>query len=231
MAYIKQCLDSIVTQTFKDYKLIIVDDMSTDMSDKVCEAYARRYPDKIIFKRAEEKWLAGKCRNWGIDYPIESEYTLFIDSDDMYYGSDALQTIYDNLNNQLDVLIYNYFILKNGNKIQLPYIQFNPKSNALANTAFNSAWSKAIKSSKMKRFLEGCMRGEDTYMWLQVLDNYPIIKQIQNSIYMYRLHGNNTVFSDVFKKDKKFCINNLKKILPNIKNPYVVASIKKRCGI
>jgi len=64
--------------------------MSTDLSDKVCEMYARNYPDKIIFKRADEKWLAGKCRNFGVDFPIVSEYTLFIDADDMYNGPNAL---------------------------------------------------------------------------------------------------------------------------------------------
>ena len=48
------------------------------------------FRSKIIFKKADEKWLAGKCRNWGIDYPLESEYTLFIDADDMYNGDDAL---------------------------------------------------------------------------------------------------------------------------------------------
>ena len=60
------------------------------MSDRICEMYARKNPNKIIFKRADEKWLAGKCRNWGIDYPLESEYTLFIDADDMYNGDGAL---------------------------------------------------------------------------------------------------------------------------------------------
>ena len=228
MAYIKQCLDSIVNQTFQDYKLIIVDDMSVDMSDKICKMYARKHPDKIIFKPADEKWLAGKCRNFGIDYPIESEYTLFIDADDMYYRNNALQKIHDNLKDRPDVLIYSYMILKNGKLLKLPQKKFNAKSDTLANTAFNSSWSKAIKSSKMKKFLEGCMRGEDTYMWLQVLDENPSIKQIYDCLYVYRMHGNNTVFSEKFIVDRNFFLNALQNLKDVMKNKYVIQSIERR---
>ena len=136
------------------------------MSDKICEMYARRHPSKIIFIRATSKWLAGKCRNYGIDYPIESKYTLFIDADDMYDGKSALQKLHNVLEKCPDVLIYGYSILNGSIKTQLPFRKFDAKSNALANTAFNSSWSKAIKSSKIAYFLEDCMQGEDTYMWL-----------------------------------------------------------------
>ena len=49
MAYIKKCLDSILEQTFQDFKIVVVDDLSTDGSDKFCEMYARKYPSKIVF--------------------------------------------------------------------------------------------------------------------------------------------------------------------------------------
>ena len=232
MAYIKQCLDSIVNQTFQNYKLIVVDDQSTDLSDKVCEMYARRHPDKIIFKRADEKWLAGKCRNWGIDYPLESEYTLFIDADDMYNGDDALQRIYDNLKDQPDVLIYNYEVLsRSGKRSVMPFSRFRKNSTQLANTFFNAAWTKAIKTKKVKKFLEGCMRGEDTYMWLQVLDENPTVKQIKDRIYTYRMHGKNITFSNVFQEDRKTFINALKKMLPRVKDKWVALSIRERCGL
>lgn len=64
--------------------------MSTDLSDKICEMYERKHTDKIKFIRVKEKSLAGKCRNIGIDYPINSQYTLFVDADDMLNGNNAL---------------------------------------------------------------------------------------------------------------------------------------------
>lgn len=95
MPYIKKCLDSILEQTFQDFKIIIVDDMSTDLSDKFCEMYSRKYPDKIVFIRLSEKGYAGKCRNVGIDYNLEHTYTWFIDSDDYVYDKNVLQHVYD----------------------------------------------------------------------------------------------------------------------------------------
>ena len=43
MAYLKKCLDSILEQTFQDFKIVVVDDMSTDGSDMLAEAYARKF--------------------------------------------------------------------------------------------------------------------------------------------------------------------------------------------
>ena len=52
--FIKECLDSILNQTFTDYKIVIVDDQSTDCSDKVCEVYAKNNPDKIVYLKANK---------------------------------------------------------------------------------------------------------------------------------------------------------------------------------
>lgn len=139
--------------------------------------------------------------------------------------------MHDNLEDHPDVLIYNYSILKNRKCINWKLKKFNQKSNNLANTAFNAAWTKAIQSSKIKKFLEGCMKGEDTYMWLQVLDGNPSIKQIEDYLYIYRMHGKNITLSSVFQEDLRTFINALKKMLPRVKDRWVALSIRKRCGL
>ena len=40
IAYIKRCIESILNQTFKDFKMIVVDDISSDYSDKLAKMYA-----------------------------------------------------------------------------------------------------------------------------------------------------------------------------------------------
>lgn len=94
MPYIKKCLDSIMSQSFQNFKVIIVDDVSTDNSDKICSIYAKRYPDKIIFHQLKEKGYAGAARNYGLDYPLECKYIMFVDSDDWLYDNDVLKNIY-----------------------------------------------------------------------------------------------------------------------------------------
>lgn len=92
--YIKKCLDSILNQTFKDYVCIVVDDLSTDNSPKIAQIYAKRYPDRFKFVQLEKKGYAGAARNRGLDYPTDSEYTWFMDSDDWLYDKDVLQNLY-----------------------------------------------------------------------------------------------------------------------------------------
>ena len=83
-------MNSILNQTFQDYICIIVDDFSTDESPKIIERYVKQYPEKFKFIRLFEKVYAGGARNVGIDYPIDSEYTQFIDGDDLLYSNNSL---------------------------------------------------------------------------------------------------------------------------------------------
>ena len=52
-AYLPRCIESVLSQDFTDYELILVDDGSPDKSGKICEEYASRYPEviKVIHKR------------------------------------------------------------------------------------------------------------------------------------------------------------------------------------
>lgn len=92
--YIKKCLDSIKEQTFKDYVCIVVDDLSTDDSFKIAQIYANRDPEHFIAIQLKKKGYAGAARNKGLDYPIDSDYTWFIDSDDWIYDKNVLYTIH-----------------------------------------------------------------------------------------------------------------------------------------
>lgn len=83
--------------------------MSSDMSDKVREMYARNYPDKITFIRNTEKKLPGGCRNIAIDYPVDFVYYFAIDGDDVLYDNNALKNLYDySVKSNSDVIVFNW---------------------------------------------------------------------------------------------------------------------------
>ena len=77
--YLRQCLDSVVNQTYCHLEIILVDDGSTDGSGLICDEYA--LIDKRIIVIHQENRGLSQARNCGIDI-AKGEYLTFIDSDD-----------------------------------------------------------------------------------------------------------------------------------------------------
>ncbi len=90
--YIKQCVDSILNQTFKDFELILVDDGSPDNSGAICDEYVAI--DKRVRCVHKENGGLSSARNAGIEI-AQGEYIAFVDSDDCI-ASDMLDVIYSN---------------------------------------------------------------------------------------------------------------------------------------
>ncbi len=77
--YLRECVESVLTQTSDDYEIILVDDGSTDNSGIICDEYAKKFECiKVIHKK--NKGL-GSSRNVGVK-AAEGKYILFLDSDD-----------------------------------------------------------------------------------------------------------------------------------------------------
>ena len=78
--YLRECLDSIVNQTYKNIEIILVDDGSTDGSGAICDEYADK--DVRIKVYHIPNGGASNDRNLGIDN-ADGEYLMFVDSDDI----------------------------------------------------------------------------------------------------------------------------------------------------
>ena len=91
--YIQKCVDSILTQTFTDYELILVDDGSPDTCGNICDEYAQK--DARIHVIHKENGGLSDARNAGMKIAC-GEYVIFIDSDD-YIDADMLSYLYENL--------------------------------------------------------------------------------------------------------------------------------------
>lgn len=88
--YLNQCVDSILSQSYTDFELILVDDGSTDSSPEICDAYAER-DDRIKVVHKKNGGLSD-ARNTGIKI-AQGEYLLFLDSDDYWGGTEVLESI------------------------------------------------------------------------------------------------------------------------------------------
>lgn len=89
--YLSRCIDSILTQTYENLEIILVDDGSTDSSGQICEDYADKDPRiKTIHKQNEG---LSDARNKGIE-AATGAYCSFVDSDDHIAG-DCIEYLYD----------------------------------------------------------------------------------------------------------------------------------------
>ena len=77
--YLKECVDSVLAQTYKNLEIILVDDGSPDKCGQICDDY-KKQDDRIIVIHKENGGLSS-ARNAGLDI-CKGEYISFIDSDD-----------------------------------------------------------------------------------------------------------------------------------------------------
>lgn len=78
-AYLSECLDSILAQTFTDFEVLLIDDGSTDGSSAVCDDYARRDSRIHCFHKQNGGHMS--ARQEGFRHSL-GEYVSFVDSDD-----------------------------------------------------------------------------------------------------------------------------------------------------
>ena len=90
-SYLRRCLDSIVSQTYKNIEVILVDDESPDNCGQICEEYASKYP-YITVLHQKNQGLSG-ARNSGAKIAT-GDYVTFIDSDD-FVTNDYVEYLMD----------------------------------------------------------------------------------------------------------------------------------------
>lgn len=77
--YLHRCLDSVLSQTYKDFECICINDGSTDNSLEILEEYAKK--DKRIVIISQKNWWLSAARNTWLKH-TKWEYITFLDSDD-----------------------------------------------------------------------------------------------------------------------------------------------------
>ncbi len=105
--YLRNCLDSIINQTYTNLEIILVDDGSPDGSGKICDEYALKDGRIKIFHN-KNMGLSG-ARNFGIDNAT-GEYITFVDSDDeinLYYIEKLFKILKEN-NADLSICGFKY---------------------------------------------------------------------------------------------------------------------------
>lgn len=99
--YLRKCVNSILTQTYRDFELIIVDDGSTDGSSEICDEFKEN--DKRVRVVHQNNRGLVRSRKIGIGL-ARAEYILFIDSDDWIIDTYVQEMVNATSNGHFDVV-------------------------------------------------------------------------------------------------------------------------------
>lgn len=156
--YLRECLDSIVSQTFKDFEVICVDDGSTDNSLNILREYADNDDRFILLKQANQG--AAVARNYGMSI-AKGKYLLFLDSDDVFSEVLLEKSVAKAEFFNADITIFKAMSFDTNNKIkavmkdgiteyklgQQKTFSYNDVPDKIFNSFLIPAWNKLFKKS------------------------------------------------------------------------------------
>lgn len=192
--YIGNTIESVLNQTLTNFELIIINDGSTDNTDKICKKYTTKN-SKIKYFYIENSGVSN-ARNYALS-KVEGEYITFLDSDDLYhkdyleillknlkkYQADLVTCAYETLSKPPKIINHSQDIYTSNFKDYIETLQ--PK--LLINQLWNKIYlTKIIKKNNL-RFDTKIDLGEDYKFNLEYLSltHNPIY--INEPLYQYRI--------------------------------------------
>lgn len=190
--FLKQAIDSILNQTFKNFELLIINDGSTDQTARILQGY-KDPRIKIIIN--QKKIGVIKSRNFGIKI-AKGKYIALMDSDDISFPERLKkQTKYLDTHPYCDVVVAKIQLMDIGENIigkweddqeNLTYEQIKkklPTGNCIANS------TAVIKISLIKKYKykENLYHSEDYELWLRLCADGKKIEKINEELVYYRV--------------------------------------------
>ena len=196
-AYLVECIESILNQTYYRIEVILIDDGSTDSSGKICDYIAKK--DRRVKVIHKENGGLSSARNAGIKTAI-GEYITFIDSDDVV-STNMIKLLVENISDCDMSMCRNIKF-----KTQIPKIKQETKVKIirrkkyfkllLQNPDYVVVWGKLYKRELFKdlRFLEGIVHEDEEFM-PRLIAKIKKVSVILQALYFYRIRPNSIMTS------------------------------------
>lgn len=212
--YLRECLDSICSQTFNDWEIVAIDDGGSDESPAILDKYACR--DERIRVIHKQNGGVSEARNDGLA-AAKGDYVLFVDSDD-WIDKGSLQVYWDEAcRSGADVVITDHWTWKeNGSEIEhrffardfvtseklgiqdmqrmVLYRGYSPYPSSSCSYMFSALWSKLIRRQLLVengiQFSKALKLYEDGLFALQVFQFSKTVCYKQVPTYHYRVLNN-----------------------------------------
>lgn len=200
-AYLRECVESVLKQTYQNFEIILVDDGSTDSSGQICDEYASN--DERICVIHQKNNGPSKTRNTGLDNAT-GKYIYFLDSDD-YIESNALELLVNTAEStNADLVFFDaHSFTDDGTEMKQGYVvkgTYNPKSGYEILTELHNNKDyhcsvvllfikRTLLNDNKIRFLESAYCSEDMLFTYKVFCASSKTTQCKNTLYhrRYRL--------------------------------------------
>jgi len=210
--YLEKCVDSIVSQTYSNIEVIIIDDGSKEQVAQLCDEFSEKYSMiKVIHKQNEGVSVA---RNTGIK-AANGKWIIFVDSDD-WIDNNSVQTFVDNANMSEIVIAMDYEddIKQNRNYDKVTFINNNSvqmiESLFVEKAKFKTIgaiWGKMYSREFLLKneieFEKGVKMGEDYLFNYEAFIKAEKVVFIPYYLYHYRSDNNEEAVTKTF--DKNLC--------------------------
>lgn len=189
--YLRECIESILHQSFTDYEVILIDDGSTDKSGAICKEYASK-GERVRYFRQDNSGVAA-ARNYGIK-KAEGQYLCFVDADDVV-SDKYLYVLYElgSIPDSLCVCQYTRELseLSAGSKehttIKVKDFIESIFNETIAHPGiYTMLFNKDIIEKYHLSFTVGCVRNEDTEFYIKYMIHIEDISLIDFKGYYYR---------------------------------------------
>ena len=196
-SFLRNCIESILNQSYRNFELIIIDDCSTDTSVETIKSYE---DDRIHLIENKRKRYNGGSRNVGIEYALDNlefDYFAFLDSDDWWKNDKVLEKINNRLYGHDMALLGMELIDKNGVFMTKFHEYDNYKDFFLSDRkVWCTAWARVIKKSKIVYFCEDTLMEDRVWSYRQAdqIDNLDKVINIKEVCYVWnRTNTTNSV--------------------------------------
>ena len=184
--YLRKCLDSVINQTYKNIEVLLINDGSTDNSQKIVDEYVKK--DKRFKSFIKKNGGLSDARNFGIQ-KATGKYFLLVDSDDTIEKNTVNDLANTVKNNDFDLVIFDINCIQKNKIINL--VGLNKKTKDMNRNYLISMISACNKLYKLDFFYDNKIefkKGiyyEDLDLMPQLLVYKPKIEYINNAYYNY----------------------------------------------
>lgn len=184
--YLHRCIDSILSQSFTDFELILVDDGSPDNCGKICDEYAQKDNRVRVFHKSNGG--VSSARNLGLDN-AKGEWIAFIDSDDFVENGYLEELLSYETNTSADIITSIKILDSTNNSVTLQRKEFGLLFSIYKFEKFCPPWGKLLRkdiiSNNNLKFNTRVHLGEDAMFVLSYLLNADKITLISSNKYNY----------------------------------------------